>query len=201
MPMNPSSLDELAIQFGADKSSLLHDYTGYYERHFRDFQDQEVRLLEIGVAGGASLRMWNAWFSKGQILGIDHNPQVPRFEDNPQVRVEILDVAEQRDRLVQVVSDFKPHLVVDDGGHFASAQEAAFVAIWPLLERGGIYAVEDLCCSYRSGMGTFMPFVYALIDKINLHGKVEFAAQAPQGDVQSLHSYQSLVLVQKSPTC
>ena len=42
-----------------------------YERYLKDYQDKEIKILEIGVDKGASLKMWREYFSKATICGLD----------------------------------------------------------------------------------------------------------------------------------
>src|SRR3954454_15159557 len=71
------SLTALAEQFGTDKWGR-HRYTPHYEKHLRHLRQRSFALLEIGIGGyarerqgGASLRMWKAYFPAAQIVGLD----------------------------------------------------------------------------------------------------------------------------------
>src|SRR5207248_1611615 len=61
-----------------DKWGGLHWYTPHYDHHFGPLREAPVRLLEIGIggydvpeAGGGSLRMWQRYFRRGLIHGLD----------------------------------------------------------------------------------------------------------------------------------
>jgi tetratricopeptide (TPR) repeat protein len=65
------SLVRLAKKFRTDKWGS-HFYAQHYHKHFFPYRRREINLLEIGVGGwshplrgGASLRMWKAFFPKG----------------------------------------------------------------------------------------------------------------------------------------
>src|SRR5437660_3758804 len=60
----------LATIYMTDKWNL-HWYAQHYEELFRNIRRKRVRLLEIGVGDGNSLRMWRAFFPHGRIYGID----------------------------------------------------------------------------------------------------------------------------------
>ena len=49
------TLDELAIKYKTDKSSLLHNYTEKYDRHFSHLREKDIKVLEIGIQDGFSL--------------------------------------------------------------------------------------------------------------------------------------------------
>ena len=57
-------------------------YFDIYERHFRRFKDTQPTILEIGVFGGGSLRMWQDYFGReSQIIGIDVKPECKDYEE------------------------------------------------------------------------------------------------------------------------
>jgi RHS repeat-associated protein len=70
------TLDEIGLKFGTDKSSIYHNYLSFYERFFERYRDEPIKLLEIGVAGGASLAMWNEYFPQALIVGADIDPEL-----------------------------------------------------------------------------------------------------------------------------
>ena len=71
------TLDAIGILHGTDKATQhpvvkpSHGYTVYYEWAFHPLRDRDIKLLEIGVGGGESIRMWLDYFSRGQIYGLD----------------------------------------------------------------------------------------------------------------------------------
>src|ERR1700722_18692475 len=65
------TLDELGIRRITDKSSLDHDYLDKYERLFAPFRDAPITVLEIGVFDGGSLRLWEDYFPRATIVGIN----------------------------------------------------------------------------------------------------------------------------------
>jgi len=64
------TLDQLGILTGTDKSSLERDYLRHYEALFSEWRDPPINVLEVGIAGGASLRIWPQFFSKATIVEI-----------------------------------------------------------------------------------------------------------------------------------
>jgi hypothetical protein len=71
------NLRMLATIYGSDKWNS-HWYAQHYERHFADIRRDKLNILEIGIggyenprAGGNSLRMWRAYFSRAHIYGVD----------------------------------------------------------------------------------------------------------------------------------
>ena len=72
------SLDEIGVMETTDKTFLSNDYLRHYERMLSSFRDEDINIIEIGVAEGASLRTWRRYFSKARIIGIDIHPAARR---------------------------------------------------------------------------------------------------------------------------
>jgi hypothetical protein len=52
-------------------------YTKVYYEIMKDFRDEPVNIFEIGIYFGASIKMWEEFFPKGKICGIDNGRIVP----------------------------------------------------------------------------------------------------------------------------
>ena len=50
-------------QYSTDKE-FSHHYLGVYDELFAPFKDKEINLLEVGVATGGSLKLWEKYFTK-----------------------------------------------------------------------------------------------------------------------------------------
>src|SRR5258707_12788916 len=67
------SLPDIALRDGSDKA-WCHHYTHRYAPLFQPIRAQPIRLLELGVKDGASLRMWREYFPHASIFGDDIIP-------------------------------------------------------------------------------------------------------------------------------
>jgi len=135
-------MNQLGVLEGTDKSSQGWDYLRHYEAWFSRWKDEEINLIEIGVAGGSSLHVWQRFFSKANIIGIDVNPQCARFA-NKRVSIEI-GSQEDPSFLHHVCAKYPPTIVIDDGSHQAHHIIYTFEQMFPCLLPGGIYIVADL---------------------------------------------------------
>jgi hypothetical protein len=129
-----------------DKEPQIHKWHHYfdiYERAFVPLRDRAVRLLEIGVQRGGSLRMWQEWFAPGaQIFGLDIDPAC-RTAAAPGIEVFIGD-ASDRAFLADLAGRIGPlDVVIDDGGHTARQQINAFLELYPRMTEDGVYLIED----------------------------------------------------------
>lgn len=147
------NLPMLATIFGSDKC-IDHTYCEYYQKHFAEFRMDSFNLLEIGVGGdessihgGNSLRMWKAYFPKAKIVGIDIHDKSGQEEK----RISIFQGDQADQSFLKNVADRSRsfRIIIDDGSHRGKDILASFQALFPYLEEGGIYVVEDLETAYK----------------------------------------------------
>jgi tetratricopeptide (TPR) repeat protein len=170
-------LDDLAIKYGTDKSSRIHNYTNIYFKYLNGLRDEELRIVEIGVALGRSLRMWKEFFPRADIVGVDIDPNCRRYADE-RVKIFIGDQSDE-DFLESLARNTGGNfdLIIDDGGHLAQQQQASFKYLFPHLKPKGVYVIEDLLVSYRpdfrgsiKGPST-IEFLKNLVDEVNFKGR------------------------------
>jgi len=131
-----TELEALAKWHGTDKG--VHGYCSHYERFIGDMKLLPITMIEIGVAGGDSLRMWREWMPNAKIYGFDSNGY--NGDDFIVVRG---NQSEPNDleQLLKVTGNF--HLLIDDGSHNSEHQKISFTTLWPRLLPGGWYVIED----------------------------------------------------------
>lgn len=207
-----SSLTQIATHFETDKWGI-HRYTPHYQHHLEKWRFDEFTLFEIGIGGyaqkregGASLRMWKAFFPKAHIIGLD-------IEDKSFVNEDRITsyCGSQTDESVlqRIVTDAGSiRVVIDDGSHRPEHIRESFRILFPLLEDGGIYAIEDTQTSYwprwggsvdRSDPSTTMALVKDLLDGLNYEEFLDNAYQPTTSDrsVVAIHAYHNLVIIEK----
>jgi Methyltransferase domain len=187
-----SDLDLLGALYGTDKYGE-HDYTPVYQELMRPRRGKAVRLLEVGVGGyagalgGESLRMWESYFPRGRIYGIDLYDKTALSGG----RVKVFQCSQvDAPKLTALAQELGPFdFIIDDGSHENAHQIETFRILWPHVKDGGVYIVEDVQTSYwpsygggplgtpgyaRSCMAWFKNFA----DSVNLP---EFLQPAPAG--------------------
>lgn len=152
-------LDMAGVMFGTDKSSShswAWDYLRHYEVLLEPWRDLPINLLEIGVAGGPSLKLWQSHFRAATIVGIDINPECSRHAQGRAV----VEIGSQADPafLERVSAKYPPTIVIDDGSHQAAHILFSFEHLFPALEPGGIYIVEDAAFHFYPGTTQPRPF-------------------------------------------
>src|SRR5262245_56734777 len=79
-PANPLRDYFMAHKTGPGISKWMH-YFDIYHRHLQKFRGRDVRVLEIGVYSGGSLRMWREYFGpKALVYGADIEPACSAYE-------------------------------------------------------------------------------------------------------------------------
>ena len=125
-----------------------HRYDRFYPLFLESLRDQEFNMLEIGVWGGGSLQLWEEYFSKAYIHGVDIN--YDSYEGSSErFTLHKFDQSNPNDlkKIVETVPKCK--FIIDDGSHHPYHQFITFIELFEnLLEPGGVYIVEDIECNY-----------------------------------------------------
>jgi hypothetical protein len=171
-----STLDIIANSYGTDKSSYMHNYCVKYEKYLPFNRYDNLKILEIGVFRGESLRTWKDYFYRSQIIGIDILPECKNYKED---RINI-EIGSQIDGnfLTEVSKKHGPFdMILDDGSHMNSHVIYSFEHLFPSITTGGVYIIEDCTTSYWSDFeggylkeGTSMEYFKKLTDDINFRG-------------------------------
>jgi hypothetical protein len=154
------NLNDLANRFKSDKGdySHAHKYTQLYELLFYGYRDLDLHFLEMGLQIGGpelgqdadrktddlpSIRMWLEYFPFAKITGLDVSDfswfSHPRFEFvrcDMNERAQIKKAAEKISRPLDII--------IDDASHASLHQQFGFLELFPKLNPGGLYIIEDL---------------------------------------------------------
>jgi hypothetical protein len=152
-------------------------YFETYEAVFGARRNTPMRVLEIGVFAGASLRLWKSYFQHPQtsVVGVDIEPVCARF-DAPSDGIHVR-IGSQADNefLARVVAEFGPFdLIIDDGSHHSAHMIKSFNSLYATgLKDDGIYFVEDLHANYwpgwRDSANSFLDFSKDLLELMHAH--------------------------------
>ena len=204
-------LNLLAALYGTDKYGE-HDYTPVYRELMRPWRGKPVRVLEIGVGGytgalgGESLRMWESYFRRGQITGIDVYDKSALSGG----RVKVLQCSQvDAPKLTALAQELGPFdFILDDGSHLNAHQIETFGILWPHLKDGGTYIVEDVQTSYWPAYGggpvgtpgyaqSCMRWFKDLADSVNLPEFLEPAPGALDPGLLSIAFHHNLIVLRK----
>lgn len=152
-------MDALFLKFDTDKSSKHHNYARQYENLFRDFKDKKgIRMLEIGVFKGQSLKAWRSFFTcpDALIVGADIDTDCEQYDDEQNgIRV-VIGNATEPDCIESIHEKYGPFdIILDDGSHKNTDVIKSFEFMFPMLKNNGLYIVEDTICFKDTGF--FVP--------------------------------------------
>jgi len=195
--------------YANNKNNLIHKWHHYiplYDHYFSKFRGTPVKFLEIGVSEGGSLQMWREYFgAEAKIFGVDINPGCKKFDGIAgQVRI-----GSQTDAnfLKSVIDEMGGvDVILDDGSHHMDHIAISLRTLFPILQNGGLYMIEDLHCSYwyRFGGGyhsknNFFNRVRDIVD--DMHGWYHTKKpkeSAVSENCSAIHIHDSIVVFEKN---
>ncbi len=167
-------------------------YFDIYHRHFHKFRGRKLKILEIGIYSGGSLKMWRDYFGDHcRIVGIDIEPDCRAYENN-YTKVYI---GSQSDRafLRKVIEEEGPFdIIIDDGGHRPNQQRISLEELLPHVTHGGVYLCEDIHGIHHP----FSIFCSGLVSALNQ--KAIASASDLQRIINSVHNYPFIVVIEKN---
>jgi hypothetical protein len=206
------SLKTLATIYMTDKWN-----SHYYAQHYEDLLGRDRRkrmnILEIGVGGygdpkrgGGSLRMWNIYFPKGHIYGVDFYDKSPH--DRGRIKTFRGSQADPvfLDGVIREIG--KIDIIIDDGSHRNDHVLFAFQHLFPHLADGGIYVVEDTQTSYwadfggnevdRNDLNTSMGYFKSLADGLNWEEfRGNYTPTNLDQNIKSIAFFHNMIVIRK----
>lgn len=133
----------ISSQFKTDKHLGRFPHSKLYDSVLKPYKDLPIRLLEIGVNRGGSIKLWEEYFPNASIYTIDINPLCKHYETD-RTHVDIVDQSKKNellDYMAKVGGQFD--IIIDDGSHMTSHQILTFNTLWPFVVEGGMFIMED----------------------------------------------------------
>lgn len=178
---NPQNLlEQLALDQQLNPFTKWWHYFSFYDKKLGELAHvsrqgkclEPIRILELGVWKGGSLDLWRQFFGpQAVIYGVDI-VDPGRVITGGEVRI-----GSQIDSefLASVVREMGGvDVVIDDGSHLSKHVVKSFEILYPMLNPGGLYIIEDLHTSYWPTYGgglrrknSSIEFLKHLIDYMN----------------------------------
>lgn len=197
-------------------------FTDIYESLGLD-RNSEYKLLEIGNRWCGALWGWRVYLPHSKIYGLDIDPEAQKFHNNnPDIGIKVYEGDQVDKKLLKKIHKESGGLdiVIDDGGHTMTQINTTFETLWPLLNDGGVYIIEDIqCCywpSFEGGLkekNSSMEMIKSLLDNIHAcYYKSENKIKSPRAkhkishepsnyldkSVSSVHVYDSIAVIYKN---
>jgi hypothetical protein len=212
------TLDEIAIKYRTDKDSFHHGYCNIYDEYFTSRRLDNLNFLELGLGNiysknleGESLLMWKEYFPNANIVGIDIEDK--KFLEQDRIKVY---QGNQIDSafLNEVCSKHNFDIIIDDCSHINLYTIRTFEILFPKLNQGGIYCIEDTVTSYWEGWRgykdvnateapTLMNYFKRILDVVNMKKRHNFPHPILYNypdwlnEITSIHFHNSQIIIKK----
>ena len=178
-----SSLEELFIHYGTDKSNRGHGYTRFYEKHLNNYINKTINILEIGSYSGASAASFIKYFKHSTVYCLDVN--ISNFKYSyKNIFVTGLDISNKKminkflsNNDIKVDQPFFD-IVIDDGSHKLSDMLRGLNTFLQFVKPNGYYIIED--CKFPNYFNHLNDLEHLKIDEmidklkhnININSKI-----------------------------
>jgi demethylmacrocin O-methyltransferase len=126
---------------GTDKNTRHNYIDGFYEKEFKKYQEKEnISILEIGIANGASLYLWAKYFKNAKITGIDIEDRI--VEQWKLDNIKYIFEDGYKETFVKNIGFYD--IIIDDGPHTLESQLFSLKYYLPKVNKGGIFIIEDV---------------------------------------------------------
>lgn len=137
-----------ASEIKSDKGTT-HDYiNGYYSNEFTSIRDNKLKILEIGVHRGSSIKLLRDWFINSEIIGIDPFgdglPDGMADEIRNMGDVRIIQNDAYTTEVLNMFEDDSIDYLIDDGPHTLESQLFSIQYWFPKVKKGGTMIIEDI---------------------------------------------------------
>ena len=134
--------------YGAnDKGGQIHTYLETYDKLFEPFQNG-CKLLEIGLALGDSIDLWNEYFYNSRIIGVDISVvfDVKKYCRTNTIsnHVDIIEADGTKETILNILGKDSFDIIIDDGSHMTQDQITTFNLLKGRMNKGGLYIIEDI---------------------------------------------------------
>ena len=209
------SLDDIGLKYtydygsgknykGGDKTSIGKGFTTSYESLFVTIKNNPINLLELGVLCGKSLAMWSDYFTNGMIYGIDIS--LENFYENKFIlkkngafkynNVKVYETDITKNNFVDLIHDMPNFdIIIDDALHQPDVQLNNFKILFPKLNRGGYYIIEDIISPVE--FSDYFKDIYMCVTNFesNMVKKNKFYPLANK--IESITIKQNLIIIKK----
>ena len=127
----------------SDKESYHHYISKFYSDKFSIYKNKKIKLLEIGIQYGHSIKLWEYFFDLAEIHGLDihHNLQ---HDYSDRVKIHIGNAYSKN-----IINFFKEKniyfdIIIDDGPHSLESQIFFMDNYIDILNNNGILIIEDV---------------------------------------------------------
>ena len=160
----------LSGNYDTDKYQLGY-YDHFYEKNFASYLNHPVNILEIGIRGGGSIRIWKEYFhSDSNVYGGD----IENFAPIENTTCYKMDMYSQE--ALNLFEDSYFDIVIDDGPHTYESFVSIITKYYSKIKKGGILVVEDIIdTSWVEPLVSLSKTTgYSEVESFNMSGKQKY---------------------------
>lgn len=121
--------------------------TKYYAELFHPIKNSGIKLLELGVLKGESLRWFEWYFPEAKIVGFDH--RIPKSEFSDRIKIVIGNQNDSLDLQQLGNENGMFDVIIDDCSHYGEYTQKSFDFLFKFLNAGGFYIIEDWTAGFK----------------------------------------------------
>jgi predicted O-methyltransferase YrrM len=188
--VNQSDLCEIGQKYDTDKSSIrynvtnsrhCHPYTLFYDSLFKNKKHEKLEIAELGILEGASLLMWQEYFTDANLYGFEYDYNlIKNFENkynSNRTTISHIDVTDKTSiqnafNKLNIMYD----IIIEDTTHQFEDQIRVIENIYQYLKPGGVLIIEDIFKSYNENdyikrlnpiLEHFQDYYFVELDHVN----------------------------------
>lgn len=159
---------------------LIHNYDEIYGEYLKDFRYKKgIKLAQIGILMGHSIRLYNEYFKDVSLYCYDINIDIfLKRNENTDLMKNVKELKVINSLNGSETEDIKESfdIIIDDGDHNPKSMFKTFKNFYSKLNKGGLYFIEDVTTQRLKVIELFLnkakvDFIYIKIAKNkNNHG-------------------------------
>ena len=203
------SLKYLFKKYKSDK--YFHNYHNVYEHFLHKFKKKKLKILEIGVSDGSSIKAWSEYFKSSLIIGIDIKKIDIKKRKLKKKNIHVLEGSQSDPKFINsLINKYKKFdVIIDDGSHFPKDVIKSFKLLFHSLDKNGLYFIEDTQTSYNHYFGgnpfdlkfanTHVNFFKHLTDTLNYNEIANpfYKKTGYDGSINNISFYNNIITIKK----
>jgi len=204
-----STLNRLFKKHKSDKYE--HKYSEVYQNYFSNLKEKKLKILEIGVADGSSIKAWSDFFKKSTIIGFDIKKINLKKKKLNRKNIKI-HCGSQIDEIFinsLILKYGKFDIIIDDGSHYPKHVIKTFNLLYESLSKNGLYFIEDTQTSYNHYFGgnafdlkfsnTHVNYFKSLTDSLNYQEIANpfYIKKKYDGLIKNISFFHNIIVISK----
>jgi hypothetical protein len=127
----------------SDKESYHNYISKFYSDKLSIYKNKKIKLLEIGIQYGHSIKLWESFFDLAEIHGLDIYDNL-QYKFSNKVKIHIGNAYSKNTINFFKQQNFYFDIIIDDGPHCLESQAFVMNNYIDILNTNGILIIEDI---------------------------------------------------------